>query len=119
MKRHYSPNTKSARLGKRDVEYCPSCGFRITIQRKVEYISKYYYNQGLEKATIRDLSGASLGITLALLVVNFLSVLSSGWVGTALNALLTILSTPMIASGYWALSLFLWAFLFIASCKKQ
>jgi len=67
---------------------------------------------------IRDLSGASLGITLALLVVNFLSVLSSGWVGTALNALLTILSTPMIASGYWALSLFLWAFLFIASCKK-
>ena len=37
----------------------------------------------------------------------------------ALNALLTILSTPMIASGYWALSLFLWAFLFIASCKKQ
>ena len=68
---------------------------------------------------IRDLSGASLGITLALLVVNFLSVLSSGWVGTALNVLLTILSTPMIASGYWALSLFLWAFLFIASCKKQ
>ena len=47
-----------ARLGKRDVEYCPSCGFRITIQRKVEYLSKYYYNKGLEKATIRDLSGA-------------------------------------------------------------
>ena len=47
-----------ARLDRRDRLYCPSCGFNITIQRKVEYISKYYYNQGLEKATIRDLSGA-------------------------------------------------------------
>ena len=47
-----------AHLGKRDLEYCPVCGFNITIQRKVEYLSKYYYNQGLEKATVRDLSGA-------------------------------------------------------------
>ena len=69
-------------------------------------------------AVIRDLSGASLGITLVLLVVNFLSVLGPSWLGAALNALLTILAAPMIASGYWALSIFLWAFLFIAAAKK-
>ena len=41
-----------------DQEFCPHCGFNIKVQRKVEYLSKYYYNQGLEKASIRDLSGA-------------------------------------------------------------
>ena len=67
---------------------------------------------------IRHLSGASLGLTLVLLVVNFLSVMGSPWLGTVLHTLLTVLSTPMVASGYWALSIFLWAFLFIASAKK-
>ena len=47
-----------ARLSVRDREYCPHCGFNIEIQRKIEYLSRYYYNQGLEKAEIRDLSGA-------------------------------------------------------------
>lgn len=41
-----------------DLEYCPRCGFNVLIQKKVDYLSKYYYNQGLEKASIRDLSGA-------------------------------------------------------------
>jgi len=66
---------------------------------------------------IRDLSGASLGLTLVLLVANFLSVMGSPWLGTVLDALLTILTTPMVVSGYWALSIFLWAFLFLAAVK--
>ncbi len=41
-----------------DLDYCPSCGSNVLIQKKVDYLSKYYYNQGLEKASIRDLSGA-------------------------------------------------------------
>lgn len=41
-----------------DLDYCPHCGCNVLIQKKVDYISKYYYNQGLEKASIRDLSGA-------------------------------------------------------------
>lgn len=41
-----------------DLEYCPRCGYNVMIQKKVDYLSKYYYNQGLEKASIRDLSGA-------------------------------------------------------------
>lgn len=42
----------------RGMEYCPKCGFHILSQRKAIYLSKLYYNQGLEKASVRDLSGA-------------------------------------------------------------
>ena len=41
-----------------DLDYCPNCGFNVLIQKKVDYLSKIFYNQGLEKASIRDLSGA-------------------------------------------------------------
>lgn len=41
-----------------DLDYCTHCGCNVLVQKKVDYISKYYYNQGLEKASIRDLSGA-------------------------------------------------------------
>lgn len=41
-----------------DLDYCTHCGCNVLIQKKVDYLSKYYYNQGLEKASIRDLSGA-------------------------------------------------------------
>ena len=41
-----------------ELDYCPRCGYNVLIQKKVDYLSKYYYNKGLEKASIRDLSGA-------------------------------------------------------------
>ena len=41
-----------------DLDYCPNCGYNVLIQKKVDYLSKLFYNQGLEKASIRDLSGA-------------------------------------------------------------
>lgn len=41
-----------------DLDYCLHCGANVLIQKKVDYLSKLYYNQGLEKASIRDLSGA-------------------------------------------------------------
>ena len=37
--------------------YCPSCGKNVQQQKKAEHLSNLYYNQGLEKAQIRDLSG--------------------------------------------------------------
>ena len=46
-------------LADKDLDYCPNCGCNVLIQKKVDYLSKFYYNQGLEKASIRDLSGAS------------------------------------------------------------
>ena len=41
-----------------DLDYCPNCGYNVLIQKKVDYLSKSFYNQGLEKASISDLSGA-------------------------------------------------------------
>ena len=41
-----------------DLDYCPNCGYNVLIHKKVDYLSKIFYNQGLEKASIRDLSGA-------------------------------------------------------------
>ena len=38
--------------------YCPKCGCNVTAQKKAVALSNLYYNQGLEKAQIRDLSGA-------------------------------------------------------------
>ena len=67
---------------------------------------------------IRNLAFASLVLTLGLLVVNFLSVLSSPVLGDIAYHMLVIVSCPMVAMGHWALSLFLWACLLIASLKK-
>ena len=38
--------------------HCPKCGFDVVAQKKVYLLSNMYYNMGLEKAEIRDLSGA-------------------------------------------------------------
>ena len=37
---------------------CPQCGCDLSVQRKALQLSVRYYNQGLDKAQIRDLSGA-------------------------------------------------------------
>ena len=64
---------------------------------------------------LRYLAGASLGITALGLVLNFLSVRWGEAAGDILHSILAVVSTPMIASGFWALSLFLWACLWVAS----
>ena len=38
--------------------HCPKCGVDVVVQKKVYLLSNQYYNMGLEKAEIRDLSGA-------------------------------------------------------------
>ena len=66
---------------------------------------------------IRNLSAASLGMTLLVLVANFLSFGAGDAVGDGLYAVLVIVSSPMICSGYWLLSLFLWACLLVGSLE--
>ena len=68
---------------------------------------------------MRSLSGASLGITALGLILNFLSVRWGEMAGDILHSVLVVVSTPMVASGYWALSLFLWASLWIAAGKGK
>ncbi len=43
-----------------DSAYCPVCGRDISVQRQAIVLSGIYYNEGLEKAEVRDLSGAIL-----------------------------------------------------------
>ena len=60
-------------------------------------------------ALVRNLSAASLGLTLAVLVLTVVNAMGSDALGNFLHALLVVVSSPMVCSGYWALSLFLWA----------
>ena len=41
-----------------NLKICPGCGCNLNVQRKAIQLSVRYYNQGLDKAQIRDLSGA-------------------------------------------------------------
>lgn len=66
---------------------------------------------------VRNLSALSLGVTLVTLILNFVLAVSSQTLGTILHYVLTIVSAPMICSGYWVVSLFLWACLLMASIK--
>ena len=60
---------------------------------------------------LRLLSALSLGSTMALIALNFLSVLWPDWLGDFLYFLLLVLSVPMLCGQYWVLSLMLWAIL--------
>lgn len=71
-----------------------------------------------DRKLVRSLSVLSLLLTLGLLVVSFLTALQSEVLGRILHSMLTIVSAPMICSGYWVVSLFLWACLLMASRKK-
>lgn len=66
---------------------------------------------------IRNLAALSLILTAVLLVLNFLAVLSTEAAGTMLYYMLVMVSSPMICSGNWAVSLFLWACLLMAALK--
>ena len=68
-------------------------------------------------ALVRNLSVASLVLTLLALVGNVLSLLGGVTLGNVLNAVLAIVSTPMFCSQIWVLSIFCWAFLMIAANK--
>lgn len=64
---------------------------------------------------IRNLSALSLGLTLVLLIGNFFTAFAPEFAGDVLYYTLVTVSSPMICSGHWALSLFLWACLLMVS----
>ncbi len=39
-------------------DFCTSCGADVRLYRQIIYLSNRYYNEGLKKAQVRDLSGA-------------------------------------------------------------
>ncbi len=69
--------------------------------------------------TVRYLSIASLSLTVLTLIGNVLTLPSSEAVGDRMFGLLIVVSTPMISSQAWAISLFLWACLLFGSFVKK
>ena len=67
---------------------------------------------------IRNLSALSLGLTAAVLIANFFTAFASEKLGQVLHYVLVIVSSPMICSGHWVMSLFLWACLLMVSMKQ-
>ena len=66
---------------------------------------------------VRNLSIASLSLSVLLIIANFLTVFRSELLGDILHGVLVVISSPMICSDHWAMSLFFWACLLISSAR--
>lgn len=42
--------------------FCTGCGVDVSVYKRIMYISNRYYNDGLDKANVRDLSGAVVSL---------------------------------------------------------
>ena len=72
-------------------------------------------------ALVRNLSMVSLGLTLLVLVLTFLSAAAkaAAALGQLLQVLLIFVSAPMVCSQVWVLSLFCWACLLMVTLKYR
>lgn len=43
-------------------DFCTGCGVDVGLYKKIMYASNFFYNEGLEKANVRDLSGAVISL---------------------------------------------------------
>lgn len=43
-------------------DFCTGCGVDVSLYKKIMYMSNRFYNDGLDKATVRDLSGAVISL---------------------------------------------------------
>lgn len=68
---------------------------------------------------IRHISIASLALTILTFVGNLLTLPASEAVGNRMYGLLVVLSTPMVSSQMWVMSLFLWACLLMGTFFKK
>ena len=72
-----------------------------------------------ELTLVRNLSILSLTLSVLLIIANFLTAFRSELLGDIFHGLLVVISSPMICSGHWAMSLFFWACLLIGSLKVR
>ena len=72
-----------------------------------------------QRKQVRLIAALSLGLTLLALMANFASLGLSEGMGNFLYGVLILVSSPMVCSGYWMLSLFLWACLLMGSFLKK
>lgn len=71
-----------------------------------------------DRKNITILSAVSLSLTLVCLIISVVSAKAGELTGTILHAILTVVSAPMVCSGIWVVSLFLWACLLFGSIAK-
>lgn len=64
---------------------------------------------------VRNLAALSLLLTVIVLMANLLCAFGSEGLGIFLHTVLVIVSAPMLCCGAWAVSLFFWACLLMAS----
>lgn len=43
-------------------DFCTSCGADVSLYKRIMHVSNMFYNEGLEKANVRDLSGAIVSL---------------------------------------------------------
>lgn len=43
-------------------DFCTACGADVSLYKKIMHVSNMYYNEGLEKAGVRDLTGAVISL---------------------------------------------------------
>lgn len=72
-----------------------------------------------ELKRIRCLSALSLVLTVLALILAIVTAPTGDTLAGVCNSLLTIVSSPMYCTKNWAVSLFLWALLLIASLQKK
>ena len=71
---------------------------------------------------VRNLSMGALALSVAMILLNFASVLLSKDWGTVLYYMMVVLASPLVCGQYWVLTLFLWAclmFYAISLLKKR
>lgn len=76
-------------------------------------------NSHKDLVCLRLISGISLGLTLIALIANIASVAGSELLGQVFYVILIWVSSPMICSRYWVLSLFLWACILCGTFYKR
>lgn len=49
-----------------DKDFCTGCGADVKLYKRIMYVANRFYNEGLDKASVRDLSGAIVSLRQAL-----------------------------------------------------
>ena len=53
--------------------FCTGCGADVTLYKKIMFASNRFYNEGLDKASVRDLSGAITSLRESLKLIKTIS----------------------------------------------
>ena len=68
--------------------------------------------------TVRNLALVWLGTTLALMVLNILSVAMSEAAGRVLHYMMVVLTSPMVCGQKWIIAMFLWSYVLMHSLQQ-